>query len=43
MDIPGFRGFDQNTVRDSGKNNGIRDLTDTRETGFEIIGACMDT
>ena len=27
MGIPGFRGFDQNTVRDSGKNNGIRDLT----------------
>ena len=36
MGIPGFRGFDQNTVRDSGKNNGIRDLTAaTREAGLE--------
>ena len=35
MGIPGFCGFDQNTVRDSGKNNGIRDLTATREAGLE--------
>ena len=26
--------FDQNTVRDSGNVNGIRDLTSTREAGF---------
>jgi len=35
-------GFDQNTVRDSGKRkylDGIRDLTATRETGFaKILG-----
>jgi len=29
--------FDQNTVRDSEKNNGIRDLIAAREAGFEKI------
>ena len=35
-------GFDQNTVRDSGKRkylDGIRDLTATREAGFTKIWA----